>query len=321
MAAHTDAASATQWHRLLGTLLEYFLTPVDIEVSTNIEVMSAPPEADILLLRRHGTAWSDAQKARLPDGIRDSAASHILIEFKYTESLNEQALRQAIGYDYFYQASAHVARQDLQTVVVSAKTPRRATLTRLGYERAGHAGVYRSRSALIADILLLVSNDLADTPYNAPITCFASRPRVKQQALTRLHTRKWADTPPVFWWFLEGLASVWLEQQGGIRMAHHDIAITPEMVTQLGQQMINQILSTVPVEDILQRVSHQELLTLFSPEERLRGLKAEERLHGLKTEERLQDLDIAEIERYLQQAKQQVGKGEARKTRASENDS
>ncbi len=84
MSTHTSSSSAIQWHRLLGTLLERFLTPVGIDVSTNVEVMSSPPEADILLLRRQGRQWSEEQKARLPDGIRDSDAKHILIEFKYT---------------------------------------------------------------------------------------------------------------------------------------------------------------------------------------------------------------------------------------------
>ncbi|MCP4399548.1 MAG: hypothetical protein GY801_19885, partial [bacterium] len=167
MSTHTSSSSAIQWHRLLGTLLERFLTPVGIDVSTNVEVMSSPPEADILLLRRQGWQWSEEQKARLPDGIRDSDAKHILIEFKYTQSLNEQALRQAVGYDYFYQASRDLARHDLQTVVVSARTPRSSTLEFLGYELADHAGVYRSRTVLVRNVLLLVANELAETSHNA----------------------------------------------------------------------------------------------------------------------------------------------------------
>ncbi len=84
-------SSKTQWHALLGRLLETLLTPVGIDVSTNVAVMSSPPEADILLLRRHRAHWSAEQMARLPDGIRNSAASHVLIEFKYTESQNNPA--------------------------------------------------------------------------------------------------------------------------------------------------------------------------------------------------------------------------------------
>jgi hypothetical protein len=298
-------ASATQWHRLLGTLLEYFLTPVGIEVSTNVEVMSAPPEADILLLRRHEAHWSEEQKARLPDGIRDSDASHILIEFKYAESLNEQALRQAVGYDYFYQMSRELTRRELLTVVVSAKTPRQATLDWLGYEVTEHSGVYRSQTALIRNVLLLVSNDLAEAPYNAPVKCFASRKPIKRQALRQLIEIRWKNTSSALWWFLDGLFTYWFKQQGGEDMPQEQI-ITPEFITELGKQMVNQILATIPPEEVLKQVPHQEILKHLTAEERLSGLKPEERLSGLKPEERLKDLDIAEIERYLQQRKQQA---------------
>lgn len=41
----------------------------------------------------------------LPDGIRDCNANHILIEFKYTESLTADAIRQAVSYEYFYRTT------------------------------------------------------------------------------------------------------------------------------------------------------------------------------------------------------------------------
>jgi hypothetical protein len=40
----------TSWHRLLARLLELVLSPLNIEVSPNVSVMTEPPEADILLL-------------------------------------------------------------------------------------------------------------------------------------------------------------------------------------------------------------------------------------------------------------------------------
>ena len=82
----------TSWHRLLAKLLELVLSPFGIDVQPDVSVMTEPPEADILLLRRKTSSWTAAQRARLPDGIRDSKASHILIEFKCTQSFNEEAL-------------------------------------------------------------------------------------------------------------------------------------------------------------------------------------------------------------------------------------
>jgi len=80
----STAPKKTFWHRLLARLLELILSPLGIEVHPDVSVMTAPPEADILLLRRKTGRWTKAQRAHLPDGIRDSQASHILIEFKYS---------------------------------------------------------------------------------------------------------------------------------------------------------------------------------------------------------------------------------------------
>ncbi len=42
----------TQWHRILGALLELLLTRLGIIVQSEVQVMSDPPKVDIVLLRR-----------------------------------------------------------------------------------------------------------------------------------------------------------------------------------------------------------------------------------------------------------------------------
>jgi hypothetical protein len=278
----TSPAPKTRWHILLGALLDALLTPVDIEVSTNVTVMSTPPEADILLLRRDRPEWSAEQLARLPDGIRESSASHILLEFKYTESLNEQSFRQALGYDYFYRQSHELSASELQTVVVSSKTPRTATLKALGYAVSNHAGVYQSRYPVLNVIMLLSLNELANTLHNAPIKCFASRKREKQAAFTILQRQHPPSFPVQFWWFIKGLLDHWLLPGGGDDMS---VELTPERVIEMGKKW----------EDLF--------LAGISVEKRLAGLKPEERLAGLKPEERLAGLKPEEIERYLRKLK------------------
>lgn len=61
--------------------------------------MSFPPEADIVIIRRKETTWTSEQKKYLPDGIRDTSAQYVIIELKYTESLNIKVLKQASAYD------------------------------------------------------------------------------------------------------------------------------------------------------------------------------------------------------------------------------
>ena len=77
-----------QYHRLLGAGMRLNLAAVKVLVSTESSILSESPRVDILLLRREGANWTEAQRGRLPDGIRDSTAGHILIEFKYTESVS-----------------------------------------------------------------------------------------------------------------------------------------------------------------------------------------------------------------------------------------
>ncbi len=73
-----------KWHRLLAQLLEELLTPVGISVHPEVPVMSEPPKTDILLLTKENKGkWTPEQMARLPDGIREKKADHILLEFKY----------------------------------------------------------------------------------------------------------------------------------------------------------------------------------------------------------------------------------------------
>jgi hypothetical protein len=75
------ATPKTSWHLLFSKLFEELLPPVGISVQHNVKIMSQPPEADILLLKRE-RKWTKTQRERLPDGIRDSHARHLLLEFK-----------------------------------------------------------------------------------------------------------------------------------------------------------------------------------------------------------------------------------------------
>ncbi len=335
MSMNTDksGASKTQWHTLLGRLLETLLSPVGIDVLTSVSIMSKAPEADILLLRRNRVRWSAEQKGRLPDGIRKSLASHVLVEFKYTESLNDRALRQAVGYDYFYQKSHELKRPDLQTVVASAKTQRKETLQRLGYGETALAGVYRSRYPLVKDILLLVLNELADTPYNAPIKCFASRKHVKQKAFTLLQHGVLPVKSAHFWLFIDGLWDYWF-LRGGETMTKES-TLTPERVTEMGKMLSKHILEILPLEERLAGLKPEERMAGLKPEERMAGLKPKERMAGLKPKERmaglkpeermaglkpeewlaglkLTGLSIEDIEHYLRTLKKQVASTETK---------
>ena len=116
----------TRWHIILGGMLEELLTSVKITVKTDFHIMSSPPKADILLLRRNTRGWTKEQLVRLPDGIRDTKADHILVEFKYTESVNKAAIAQTLAYDTFYKrVNQNLDVKRIQTFILSSATPQK----------------------------------------------------------------------------------------------------------------------------------------------------------------------------------------------------
>jgi len=277
-----ESSSATRWHLLLSALLDPLLRPVGIDVLTELPVMNTPPKADILLLRRHGPAWSAEQQARLPDGIRDARAGRILIEFKYTESVNEEALCQSIGYDYFYRTAQKVKTDAVQTVLASSRTPHKATLAALGYEAGAQAGVFRSTRHVIRKVLLLSLNDLANTPHNAAFKCFASRSRERRAAFETLHAEPPKKFSDQFWWIVNGLWKVWFFQQGGNAMSQ---TLTPEAVREMGKMWGKQYLASLSPEDRLAGLKPEDVFRNYSPEDVFRNYSLEDRLAGLKPEE------------------------------------
>jgi hypothetical protein len=130
----------TDWHLPFGESLEWDLTPVGVPIYPEALVMSQPPRVDVLIPRQPKTAWTAEQLERLPDGIRQNTASHILLEFKYTESISDNAIIQTLGYDLFYQNSKKLAMDEVQTFLISAKKPQKETQKAYGYDKMLYPG-------------------------------------------------------------------------------------------------------------------------------------------------------------------------------------
>ena len=269
------------WHRLLGKLLEEVLTPVGIEVYTEFPVTNTPPAADVLLLRREENRWTAEQRARLPDGVRHTTASHILLEFKYTESVNRKALRQAIVYDTLYKQSQPVSDQDVATFIISVRKPHKTFLQRFAYQPARWPGVYHSQNPMLDDVGLLSLNELTDEAHNVFVKCFASRKREKQAAFQTMQTTWLSQIPNSLVALLAMLWSYWFTYEGEAMM---ELQLTPEHIEEM------------------KKMWGKVLIEAMTPEERLAGLQPEERLAGLQPEE------IEEIEAYLRQLKERKKK-------------
>ncbi len=309
----SDKPSNTLWHRLLGTLLTYLLTPVNITVQTDVPLMSDPPEVDIVLLRREGERWNQAQRERLPDGIRDSSAQTILIEFKATESFNLDKLLQIVAYGYFYRQNQKLAASAVGLVLLVSKRPRASSLHKFQFTPTHWNGVYHSDNPLLKGLTLIILAELNNEPHNAYVKCFATQKKAKHQAFQVFEQSAAPQIEPVVSAFLMGLRQIWYK--GAYEMSNE---LTPEKVMEIGEKWIDMILASLPSEKVLQYVSPEErlsglraeeVLEHFRPEERLSGLRPEEVLEHFRPEERLQGLTSEEIEAYLQKLKKQTKLG------------
>ena len=294
-------------HQLLGKLLEIVLTPVDVVVESEIQVMSEPPKADVLLLRRQGKQWSEEQRQLLPDGGRDRNAHHHLLECKFSESVNESALQQALSYDYFYRQTQQLKADELQTYVVSAQTPRAALLQRFGYQRAEHPGVYVTAQPMLEKVVLLVLNELRDAPQNEFLRLFASRQAVRKQTIDNVLQQPLGNWPEPFWAVLFGLQRVYQLEDSAMKRE-----MTVEDVMEIGAELRRQAIASATPAERLAGLAPEDRLAGLAPEDRLAGLAPEDRLAGLAPEEMaalLQQIEALLAKQPAEQPQHRKGPG------------
>ncbi len=275
-------------HKLLGRVFEELLTPVNVTVETGLRIMSDSPEADVLLIRRDQQRWTEAQRNLLPDGIRDTEADYVLIEFKYSESVNRDALFQALTYRYLYLKIQKLQPERLHTVIISSKTPSQKFRVDFGYQESDRPGVWHSNNTMLDILDILVLNDLSDAPHNLFIKCFASRKKEKERSFRKLFEFSWKQLNASLQQLFMGMRSIYADEQEGKDMMEY--ALTPEKVMEIGKGFEDAFLAGLPIEKRLKGLKPEERIAGLKPEERIAGLKPEERIAGLKPEERIAGL-------------------------------
>ena len=227
----------TCWHCLLAGILKEQLSPVNIQVLTEVQVVPEPPKADIILLRREGKTWTQEQLDCLADGLRDTDAEALLIEFKYTESLTEKTFIKLLVYDYLYQESEKLAREQLQSFLVSAKTPSTDILAQHGFEPTALKGVYTSKISSFSAIRVILLNEIENEPHNAVLKCFASRRKEKSKAFeTMNHHVLPSQASAAFAWATIGLSRIMMDKV----LDNPAVAgWTPEDIMKLGKEWVD----------------------------------------------------------------------------------
>ena len=273
------------WHRAFAELLRELFTPLNLAVFPELPVMAKPPQVDILFFRREQAVWTTEQFERLPDGIRQCKAAYILLEFKYTESVNKEAFVQALTYDYLYKRHQKLTDKQVQTFIVSAKKPHLSTRKKWGYETAVYQGVYKSHNELLKRIPLISLNELDRKRHNAYFKLFASHKVERENAFKMLEREGLPLIPEPLESLLSGLRLLRGEQD--MR------ELTPKEVMDLGRKWGKHYLSRLSPEDI----------AAIPTEKRLAGIPMEERLAGIPSKERLAGIPSKEIRAYLRTLK------------------
>jgi hypothetical protein len=300
----------TLFHRIFGQMLEGLLIPLNLEVFTELPVMSFPPEADVVLIRRNKNTWTVRQREFLPDGIRDSHARYVIIEFKYTESVNKKALQQALSYDYLFHVHKGIKKKDMQTFLVSSKTPNEDFMSQMGFRQVpGREGVYQSDNEACNAIKILVLNELPNTYHNVYFKCFASQKDERFKAFKMIQQNGLIEVDSVVKRLMFGLWQVWFNFKGGKKM---DIQLTPEQMQRTSEVWgkcflrslspkelleyisLEEILKDVPINERLKDVPIYERLKDVPVYERLKGVPVNERLKGVPVNERLKGVPVNE---------------------------
>jgi len=302
-------------HALFGSMMKESLIPLNLEVETSYEVGKGPPKLDVLIIRRTGPRWSKAQLEFLPDGIRQSNCKHVIVELKYTESINPVAIFQTLGYLASYVKLKALKMENVRAFIASSKSPQDRVLEQINFEKSDIKGVYRSKDILLTPIQLISLNDLSDAHYNLWIKLFSSKNKQKFSVLKKLISlglKKFGRDLLII--FIK-ILNFW-NDTGEITMKQIKQKVLNDTAT-LNDKEIAFFLSLFKPEDLLRGLNPEDVFKQYRPEERLRGLKPEDVFKQYKPEDifkqykpedRLKGLDLKTIETYLAKAKKQKKK-------------
>lgn len=264
------------WHLLLGRILYLALEPVGVSVFTEVPLLSEAPKADILLLRREGEQWNEAQRRWLADGLRHTNAKHLLVEFKHSQGLTLKSLQQLNAYDYFYRTDSTHKLNDVACFLIIASTPKSNWQSHLKFNATKWPGVYKGTEVLSQRVRILLLNELANTDYNAPIKYFATWHKEQNKALAFLISSGFICLSEQISQIIMMLRRIYMS---GVTMSNQ---LTPEMAMEMGRELIDVIIKSTPLDKILAHHQSDEVLSHYKPDEVLSHYNEDQILSYLK---------------------------------------
>lgn len=247
--------------RRLGVMTNIMTQP---EVRTG----ALPPAIDVLLVRREpGKPWTPWQLLFLSDGIRESTATHIIIELKYSESLTYDALEALIGYEAFYRRNNKLPRREVQSVIILAKQPRESTRTRTGLTERMALGVYRGTHWSLAPKRLIVVSELSDAIHNVFLRLFSTQKAIHKAAFEQFQRELMHQVPPEVTTFVFTVHE--LLHKGGKSMG----TLALEEVLMHEKTIAQKIVANMPEEELDKAIRGTAYHQRLAEQNRLEGVQ------------------------------------------------
>jgi len=234
------------------------------------------------------TRWTKNQLLeRLPDGIRHTRASHVLIELKFTESISTDAICQIAGYYKFYKIHQKLTKKnELKCFLVSSKTPRKSTLQRFQYHKTIYPGVLKSKGQICGLFPIISLNDLSDAAHNILFKLFASKKKATINATKKIKSDLYDRLPEPLQDYLNDYIKNCLikgeiymdylnltqEERKKLRQEWLSMYSTEELLSNLS---LSEILSNYSSSELLSNLSSSEILSNFSPDQIIENLSAD----------------------------------------------
>ncbi len=237
----------TQWHRLFANIQQEWLEDVQVTVKADTPLSAEPLETDMLLLSSISKQWTEAQRAKLADGIRDTPTAHVLIELKYTQSANPEAFLQTGAYDTMFRKVRDLGDSDLASFLVSSQTPQNETLELLGYHLTEKPGVYVSDHFEMRRVGFIDLNTLSDKPHNVAFKLFASRVAEYRKAFEMVEQGKLGPLSNSLYLKVAGLKQKRLPGEEPMTKAQLE-ELTPEILLEEGKAYMARMLHQMPAD-------------------------------------------------------------------------
>jgi len=297
---HSENQTASRnSHTLFGNIMKESLIPVNLEVESSYVVGKGPPVLDLLIIRRAAKQWSRKQLQYLPDGIRQSTCKHVILELKYTESINQVAIFQTIGYLGSYVTLKSLKIKNVCAFIVSSKTPQNKVLNQMEFEQTEIKGVYRFKANILAPIQLISLNDLSNESYNLWIKLFASKASQRLSVLGKILSLNLKKMNTGLLRTFLKVINLWTNIGEELTMKRRMTQVVLDGTNDLNEEDLALFMTLFQIkpEDLIKHVNPEDVVKQFKPEDVVKQFNIEDRLKGL-------DLDA--IEAYLSKTKKQM---------------